>query len=396
MFEALSKPFGWLMMRLYEFTSSYGIAIILFAIIVRVIMLPFQMKSKRGMMRTQLLQPRMAELQKKYGNNKQKYAEEMQKLYKEAGASPLSGCLWSLLPFPILIALYYAIREPITCMMGVAKSVIAEGSPLITDLVSKFGYTASGNVAYGEITLSQFITEHLNPEQMKTYSDNLRPLFYNFLGIDLGATPNWQFWTWSEVSWNNIGLFLIPIIAAALTYATSKITQKLNPPLDPSQKSSGGMMTLLMPVMTLVFAFMMPAALGLYWAMGSVLSIVQEIVLTKHYKKVLAVETAEQDRLRAEREAELEAKRAETERLKALNATTENESTSKKKKAQREKAEREKAERDWQDSQSGEENYEPSRVGHRKYARGRAYDPDRYSRTADETSEAESEDTAEE
>ncbi len=393
MFEALSKPFGWLMMRLYEFTSSYGIAIILFAIIVKLITLPFQMKAKRGMMRTQLLQPKMAELQKKYGNNKQKYAEEMQKLYKEAGASPFSGCLWNLLPLPIVFALYYAIREPITCMMGVAKSVIAEGSPLITDLVSKFGYTASGNVAYGEITLSQFITEHLSLEQMKVYSDNLRPIFFNFLGLDLGATPNWQFWTWSSFSWQNIGIFLIPVIAAGFAYLQTKLSQKLNPPMDPNQKS-GGMMAMLSPIMTLVFGFMVPSGLALYWGVGIILSIVQEIVLTKHYKKVLAVETAEQDRLRAEREAELEAKRAETERLKALNATTENESTSKKKKAQREKAEREKAERDWQDSQSGEENYEPSRVGHRKYARGRAYDPDRYNRSSENGSDAESEDTA--
>ena len=381
-------------MRLYEFTNNYGIAIILFAIIVKLIMLPFQMKGKRGMMRTQLLQPRMAELQKKYGNNKQKYAEEMQKLYKEAGASPMSGCLWNLIPFPILLALYYAIREPITCMMGVAKEVIAEGSALITDLVSNFGYAASGNVAYEQIPLSQFITEHLSPEQMKTYSENLRPLFYNFLGLDLGATPNWQFWTWSSFSWQNIGIFLIPIIAAALSYAQMKLNQKLNPPMDPNQQSGGGMMMLLGPVMTLIFGYMMPAAMGLYWLIGIVLSLIQEVVLTKHYRKVLAVETAEQDRLRAEREAELEAKRAETERLKALNATTENESTSKKKKAQREKAEREKAERDWQDSQSGEENYEPSRVGHRKYARGRAYDPDRYNRSSENGSDAESEDTA--
>ena len=388
MFEAISKPFGWLMMRLYEFTNNYGIAIILFAIIVRLIMLPFQMKSKRGMMRTQLLQPQMAELQKKYGNNKQKYAEEMQKLYKEAGASPMSGCLWSLIPFPILIALYYAIREPITCMMGVAKEVIAEGSALITDLTANFGYVASGNAAYGEIQLSQFITEHLSPEKMKTYSENLCPLFYNFLGLDLGATPSWQFWTWETFSWNNIGLFLIPVIAAALTYATTAVTKKLNPPMDPSQQASGGMLTFLMPIMTLVFAFMMPAALGLYWAMGSLLSIVQEIVLTKRYKAILAVETAEMDKKRAEREAELEAKRAETERLKAMNATVENESTSKKKKAQREKAEREKAEREWQEAQSGEESYEPSRVGHRKYARGRAYDPDRYTRKEEENEDA--------
>ncbi|MBQ2329951.1 MAG: hypothetical protein II387_04275, partial [Oscillospiraceae bacterium] len=127
----------------------------------------------------------------------------------------------------------------------------------------------------------------------------------------------------------------------------------------------------------------MPAALGLYWAMGSLLSIVQEIVLTKRYKAILAVETAEMDKKRAEREAELEAKRAETERLKAMNATVENESTSKKKKAQREKAERE-----WQEAQSGEESYEPSRVGHRKYARGRAYDPDRYTRKEEENEDA--------
>ncbi|MGX8698919.1 MAG: YidC/Oxa1 family membrane protein insertase, partial [bacterium] len=225
-------------------------------------------------------------------------------------------------------------------------------------------------------------------------SEKLVKIDYSFLGIDLGATPDWQLWSYSGAELaEHIGLFLIPLIAAGLTWAMSAVTQKLNPPADPQAAASTQSMQLMMPIMTLVFAFMMPAALGLYWAMGSLLSIVQEIVLTKHYKSILAVETAEHEAKRAAREAELEAKRKETERLKALNATQENESTSKKKKDARAKAEKERQEREWAQSQSGEEAaYEPSRVGHRKYARGRAYDPDRYTRNETASSE-ESEET---
>lgn len=104
--EFIAKPFGMLLMWLYEFTSNYGIAVILFALIVKIILLPFQLKSKRSMMRTSLLQDKMKEIEKKHGANKQKYNEEVQKLYQEEGINPMSGCIWTLIPFPILIALY--------------------------------------------------------------------------------------------------------------------------------------------------------------------------------------------------------------------------------------------------------------------------------------------------
>lgn len=93
-------PFSWLLMTLYSFVRNYGIAIILFALIVKLILLPFSMKSKKSMMKSTRFQPRMKELEKKYGDDKRKFNEEMAKLYKEEGIKPLSGCFWSLIPFP--------------------------------------------------------------------------------------------------------------------------------------------------------------------------------------------------------------------------------------------------------------------------------------------------------
>ena len=123
--KIITVPFNWLLMTLYDFVGNYGLAIILFALIVKLILLPFQMKSKRSMMRTSSLAPKLKELEKKFGDNKQKYQEEVAKIYKEEGIKPMSGCLWSLIPFPILIALYSVIRQPLTHAMGLAAEQIA-------------------------------------------------------------------------------------------------------------------------------------------------------------------------------------------------------------------------------------------------------------------------------
>jgi len=117
MLSAIAKPFGVLLMWLYEVTKNYGVAIILFGLIVKLILLPFQVKSKKSMMRSNRLQPQLKELEKQYGHDQQKYQLEVQKLYKENNVNPFSGCLWSLIPFPILLALYQAIRYPLTIMM---------------------------------------------------------------------------------------------------------------------------------------------------------------------------------------------------------------------------------------------------------------------------------------
>ena len=95
------KIFGSVLLFFYNICNSYGGAILLFGLLVKLIMLPFQMKSKHSMMRTTMLTPRVKELEKRYATNKQKYQEEVAKLYKEAKINPMSGCLWTLIPFPI-------------------------------------------------------------------------------------------------------------------------------------------------------------------------------------------------------------------------------------------------------------------------------------------------------
>jgi YidC/Oxa1 family membrane protein insertase len=339
------------------------------------------MKSKRGMMRMNLLNPQLQELQKKHGANQQKYQEEVQKLYREEGINPMSGCLWSLIPFPILIALYYAIREPLTTMMGISSSLISEGGAIYEKLM-ELGYeTGSARAGYTQISMAKFISEHF--ESFEGITDKLRQINYSFFGIDLGSTPDFKIWNydWSDSkTWlPALGLFMIPVVAALLTYLTTYVSQKMNPPADPSSAATTSSMNLMAPLMTLWFGFMMPGALGLYWAISSAISIIQDVILTLHYKKVLAAEGAEIEERRRQREAELEKKRKETERLRSMNATTENANTSKKKLQAKEKVEKAKEQAQWEKSQSGEEEEdEPSRVGHRKYARGHSYDPHRY------------------
>lgn len=129
-------PFAWVLRTFYELTGSYGWALVLFTIVVKLITLPFQMKSKKSMMRMNLFQPKIKEIQTKYANNPQKMNDEIQMLYAKEGVNPMSGCLWSFLPFPILIALYSIIRQPLSRFMMLSKDVVTEITTLATTLAT--------------------------------------------------------------------------------------------------------------------------------------------------------------------------------------------------------------------------------------------------------------------
>ena len=381
MFDTIAKPFGWLLLWLYDLVNDYGLAILLFALLVKLVLLPFMMKSKRNMMRTTRLQPKLKELEKRHGANKQKYQEEVAKLYREEKINPASGCIWSLIPFPILIALYQAIRKPLTVMMGVAPSLLKEGGA-IYNMLEKLNFTTTYSVAYEEIAQCQFISSHF--DSFSSLSDKLQAINFTSLGMDLGAEPKWNFFT--TVDWSNagewgpaLGLFLIPVIAAALTLVSSLISMKANNTGE--QQGSMKAMTYVMPIITLWFAFIMPAALGVYWIASTLFSILQDLWLNAHYKKVLDAEDAANRTISAEKEAELARKRAETEALRAQNATVVNPNTSKKKQQQQAKAEQEQARAEWERKNRPvvhDDSVEPSRIGTRRYARGRAYDPYRF------------------
>jgi len=403
--NTIAQPFAWLLMFLYNLVNNYGLALLLVAIIVRVLLLPFQMKGKRGMMRQSRLQPKIAELQKKHGANKQKLNEEMAKLYKEEGVNPASGCLWSFIQMPIMIALFYAIRQPLTLMMGVAGDlferirdeageIIFEGRILqvLQGLNPPVEYTDEVlNGFYAQIYIAQDVSRNWEVfESLSPVIEKLQYISFELGILNLAEIPNWQFWTFP---WDDFSkllpiflLFLLPLISGGAQFISAGIMRKMSPVGSPeAAKGTMGTVMKLMPLMSVWFGFILPAALSFYWTIGTVLQIGQDIWLTKKYTKILDEEDAEKAVIRKAKEAELEAKREETERLKAEGLAERNRNTSKSKKQKSSKQDKREKAAEWEKKNApvveSEDKHEPSRVGNRRYARGRAYDPDRFSKS---------------
>ena len=174
-------PFAWLTRLFYSLTGSYGLALILFTLVVKLVILPFQLKGKKSMLRMNRMQGKMKDIQTRYANNKQRQQEEMANLYAQEGVNPMSGCLWSFLPFPILIALYAIIRQPLRYLMGLSVDTISA----ITDAATKLGYTvAEGGqaAAYEQIYLAKFVHQNWDSFQGQFFIH--RNTFHVSIGYD--------------------------------------------------------------------------------------------------------------------------------------------------------------------------------------------------------------------
>ena len=373
-------PFAWLLRVLYNLTGSYGIAIILFTLVIKLIMLPFQMKSKKSMMRMSRMSGKVQEIQKKYANNQAKMTEEMQKLYAEEGFNPMSGCLWSFLPLPILIALYSIIRQPITHFMMISKDVletmVAKATALGVNMsnivmmkngapVVKDGFTQLQ--PYGQINLVKIATEH--PELAEGV-DKWINMDYGFIGLDLTVNP-WDVVKAFEFKWAVIGLILIPILAGGFQLLMTMITMKDQPQQGAGAGSTKTMMYM-MPLMSVYIAFIMPAALGVYWIAQSVFSMIQEWVLGKFYKtKLEEEEIAQIEAVQADRQRRVEEGKKQQEQRRQQEANA-------KKQSLREKQQAAQAAKAAKAERAKTSTTEAGRVGERPYARGRSYKADRY------------------
>jgi len=360
--KLISIPFAAVLRWLYAATNSYGMAIILFSLVVKLVLLPFQMKSKRSMVRMGRLSGRQAELQKQYAKNQQKYQEELQKLYMEEGINPMGGCLWSFLPLFILVPLYSVIRQPITYFMGLsdqACNALREAAMALGYMPEQLKNGAYG--AYEQIYLSDFISQHwsdTNWSGIEGVGDRLIQMRYSFLGVDLSVQPTTAFSNF-QPTWALIGLILIPVLAAGLQYFQTIIINKSNGQTQ-QQQASMKMMNLMFPLMSLWFCFIMPAALGVYWIANSVFAMIQEPLMGRFYTNKL---NAEEEERAARRDAERKLRMEEA----------------KKKAAEQRELEAKKPKK--QPPRSGEKKpstTEAGRVGERPYARGRSYRADRY------------------
>ncbi len=375
-------PFAWLVRLFYNLTNSYGVALILFTLVIKLIMLPFQMKSKKSMMRMSRVSGQMQELQKRYAKNQAKLQEEMQKLYEEEGVNPMSGCLWSLIPFPILIALYSIIRQPITHFMMLSKDVLqtvvqsaADAGVNLTNIVMMDKATGTPALkdglyqlaSYGQINLVKAVQE-MGLSAPEGWFD----MNYNFLGLDLTATP-WEYVKNFTFTWAVIGVILIPILAGLSQFVFSKLTMKTQPQADAAGGASMKSMMYMMPLMSVYIAFIMPAALGVYWIAQSVFSLIQEAILNKTFSAKLSEEEEARFQARqADRQRRMEEARVQEQQRKQEEQ---------KKKTLREKQQAAQAAKAVKAAKAATSTTEAGRVGDRPYARGRAYKADRYDET---------------
>ena len=407
MTKIITEPFGWLLGQLYHLTGNYGVAMIIFALAVQTVLLPIRAKSKKSMMKMSRLQPRVQDIQRRYAGDQQKQNEMVQKLYQDEGASMGAGCLWSLVPLLILWPLFNVIKEPITYILGDgdnAKKIV----DTIKDLEPALFSAKMSN--YDQVFAAQAIAKYA--DQLKEAipgisAATLAGINFDFFGINLGSIPQFNIfsatWAWT---WANIGLFLIPVISAGSQVLQMWIGQKMNNSVitneqgvqdkETAEKSQAAQSTKfmlwMMPLMSLWIGFTVAAGLSLYWFIGGVYSMISDIFMTKHYRKVYDAEDAvrlakamEADRIEAEKE------RIRAER-RAANPEGQTQNTSKKKlqkKLQQEEAAAKAAAAKEYNAKKGiveeeDEKTVMSGIPGRPYCKGRNYDPNRYASNSTE------------
>ena len=348
------SPFAKLLLLFYNMTNSYGIALLLFALVVRIVLFPLFLKGRKSMMAMNGLADQQKFLQQKYGRDRERYSIELQKLYEKEGVKPSGGCLWSFLPLAVLIPLYGIVRKPLTNLLGMTEDQF--------NAVSNLLYGQVLDINTSQLTMAQDV--YLNYDRIVTSIPELAGMpqvDFTFLGMNMAEVPHLMFWQQENVLMA-FGLWLIPVISAVLSVVSMILNNKINAYVmgtekkssDPTQKS----MMVMMPLMSLWICFTLPAALGLYWIYSSLSAMLSEFANIPFLRKFLKTE-AEKKVRRAEELKEME--RLERERKSAA-----------KKKAQEENR-RIQMERKLNKSVST-----ASREGLRTYARGRTYDPDRY------------------
>jgi YidC/Oxa1 family membrane protein insertase len=309
--DPLYIAFGWFMKILYEFLGNYGLVIIVFTIILRGLMIPLGIKQQKGTIKQQSLQGEIMEIQRAFPNDKAKQSQLQMELYKKHGASPLSGCLPSILQLIIIWPIFQIIRCPLRYIMGVsADNIKSIGDKLlvlkmITETEAKM--VASNNVP---IIKALYNSASAFADVVKNGWMHVNQLIdIDFIGMNLGLTPTYKPNLLFGAEWKTyLPLLAIPAIVLVTTLFQMRITrltmpnrkkktedkerEKLNPARagqSPEDKSESMMktMNIIMPAFMLFTTFSMPAAMGLYWIIGNVMMILQSVIIYYMFTKKL-------------------------------------------------------------------------------------------------------------
>lgn len=296
MFQFFANIFGYLLQLMYNLVNNYGLAIILFTVTIKIILIPLSIKQQKTMKKSAELQEKMKVIQFKYKNDQEKMNQEIMSLYKTEKMSPFSGCLTAIIQMLLLLSIFYLVRSPITFMQKLPQENV---NNYINQL--KEGEKAVSNV-YPEIDLIReynYLKER-NPEDENVDKLNLQ---MNFLGLDLSKIP--------QQNMSDYTVYIIPVLYILSTFISIRLTtsrqakmnnkksenveidgttgEELKPVEDEKNEvdtvmQTNKMMSWMMPIMSISIAFVAPLGLALYWLINNILMIIERLVLDKVIK----------------------------------------------------------------------------------------------------------------
>lgn len=287
----IAAPFGYLMEFFYGITNNYAIALILFAILVKLVLLPLSIRQQKSSVKQATLRPKERAIRKRYeGRTDQaarlQMATELQQMYKEEKYSVAGGCLPLLIQFPIIIILYQIVQNPLTYITHLGSDAITAIQNKILDLVKEGTLAVSGitaeSTAVSQIQMTAAIRDNRSLFSDMISDSALIPEFTLF-GVDLSAVPTFAFSI----------LVLFPLLAGAFQWLSSFVLRKLSPPPQTadangekspeaaSAESTMKIMNVTMPLLTVFIAFKLPAVMSLYWVYQSILGMITQALLYK-------------------------------------------------------------------------------------------------------------------
>lgn len=280
MISFFANIFGYFLNFLYTYLGNFGLAIIVFSIIVKIILLPMTIKQQKTMKKTARIQEELKKIQDKYKNNPEKLNQETIDLYKKENMSPFSGCLGAIIQIILLFSIFYLVRSPLTYMKKVDNNIIEQYKVQIEE-------ENSTNTAYPEI---EIIKQKGNEDQ--TVYINM-----GFLGLDLSEIP--------LKDSSDVKVFVIPALYVITTFISMRLNSSLSfkkkekmltdgreeekeekqeQEVNPMEQANKNM-TYLMPIMSISIALVAPLGLALYWLINNILMIIERSVLSKVIKE---------------------------------------------------------------------------------------------------------------
>ncbi len=301
MFNFFAGIFGYVLNFLYNLVNNYGIAMILFTILIKLAMLPISIKQQRTMKKSVALQEEMNVIQFKYKNDQEKMNQEIMRLYKENKMSPFSGCLSSILQLILILSIFYLVSRPLTYMEHIKLVEDEQTQEPLKTYISQIqeNESNSNNLAYQEIGLirNYQLLKEKNPEDEKVDKFNIN---MNFLGLDLSKIP--------QQNMNDYTVYIIPVLYIISSFISIKITTAMQEKLKPKKKEeviditddkdkekeqedpadsiaqTNKMMSWMMPILSISIAFVAPLGLALYWLMSNIMMICERLILDKVIK----------------------------------------------------------------------------------------------------------------